>query len=63
MKKILLAMVVLAASSGAVGYSLLANHTHDSNAAGSMDLRNDHSGGTNSAGCHNETATGGYHCH
>ena len=22
-----------------------------------------HSGGLNSAGCHNETATGGYHCH
>ncbi len=22
-----------------------------------------HSGGTNSYGCHNETATGGYHCH
>jgi len=22
-----------------------------------------HSGGTNASGCHNETATGGYHCH
>ena len=22
-----------------------------------------HGGGLNSAGCHNETATGGYHCH
>lgn len=22
-----------------------------------------HSGGTNSSGCHNETRTGGYHCH
>ncbi|MDQ2066157.1 YHYH domain-containing protein [Xinfangfangia sp. CPCC 101601] len=22
-----------------------------------------HSGGTNSAGCHNDTKTGGYHCH
>ncbi|MES2888953.1 MAG: YHYH domain-containing protein [Pseudomonadota bacterium] len=22
-----------------------------------------HSGGTNSNGCHNETRTGGYHCH
>ena len=22
-----------------------------------------HSGGTNEAGCHNETSTGGYHCH
>lgn len=22
-----------------------------------------HSGGTNSSGCHNETATGTYHCH
>ncbi|WP_125933025.1 YHYH domain-containing protein [Kiloniella majae] len=22
-----------------------------------------HSGGTDSNGCHNETATGGYHCH
>lgn len=22
-----------------------------------------HSGGTNSAGCHNDHKTGGYHCH
>jgi len=22
-----------------------------------------HSGGTNAQGCHNETKTGGYHCH
>ncbi|RWP38528.1 MAG: YHYH domain-containing protein [Mesorhizobium sp.] len=22
-----------------------------------------HGGGTNSQGCHNETKTGGYHCH
>ncbi|WP_306156142.1 YHYH domain-containing protein [Roseibium sp. MMSF_3247] len=22
-----------------------------------------HSGGTNSQGCHNNTKTGGYHCH
>lgn len=22
-----------------------------------------HSGGTNGQGCHNETKTGGYHCH
>lgn len=22
-----------------------------------------HSGGTNSAGCHNDHRTGGYHCH
>lgn len=22
-----------------------------------------HSGGTNAQGCHNETRTGGYHCH
>lgn len=63
MKKILFAIVVLAASSGAVGYSLLADHAHDENSAGSHDIRSDHSGGTNSEGCHNETATGGYHCH
>lgn len=63
MKKILFAVAVLAASSGAVGYSLLADHTHDENSTSGYDIRNDHSGGTNSAGCHNETATGGYHCH
>ena len=27
------------------------------------DLAYSHSGRTNSAGCHNVTATGGYHCH
>jgi hypothetical protein len=62
-KNILFALVVLAISGGAVSLGLIADHTHDQNSITGLEIRNDHSGRTNSSGCHNETKTGGYHCH
>jgi hypothetical protein len=62
MKKIVFIIAVLVTSTSAIGYNLLASHTHDPAMAG-YDIRNDHSGGTDASGCHTETATGVYHCH
>lgn len=60
-KKILILAALLVLSGSAIGLGLT-NHTHDKGIAG-IDIRNDHSGRTNGSGCHNETSTGGYHCH
>jgi len=60
--KLLTAMVLIAISSSAIGL-VFTHHVHDQGYVGDLEIRNDHSGRTNSAGCHNETKTGGYHCH
>jgi hypothetical protein len=57
MKKLLIivAAVTLFGGVAIAGKVFVADHTHDTVV--------EHSGGTNAAGCHNETRTGGYHCH
>ena len=62
-KNILFALVALAVSGGAVSLGLIADHAHDQKSIAGLEIRNDHSGRTNSSGCHNVTRTGGYHCH
>ncbi len=46
---------------GAVTAQNLMATDHDHNATSSTVI--DHSGGTDSAGCHHNRKTGGYHCH
>lgn len=62
-KNILFALVVLVISGGAVSLDLIADHTHDENSVTGREIRNDHSGRTDSSGCHNDYKNGGYHCH
>jgi len=62
-KNILFLAVALAFSGGAVGLGFIADHTHDQVKVDGQEVRNDHSGGTNSSGCHNDNVNGGYHCH
>lgn len=60
--KLLTALVLVAISSSALGLAFT-HHVHDQRSVGDHEIRNDHSGRTNASGCHNETKTGGYHCH
>lgn len=55
-------IALLAISSSAIGL-VFTHHTHNQSYVGHLEIRDDHSGGTDSSGCHNETKTGGYHCH
>ncbi len=59
MKKLFIVLAVLSVISGAaIGSGLIAtDHNHNNTDVVS------HSGGTNSAGCHNDYIHGGYHCH
>ena len=50
-----LAAATLFGSFAIAGKVIVADHTHDTVL--------EHSGGTDINGCHNETRTGGYHCH
>ena len=59
MKKVLILAGILGLTSwGVIASDLLAtDHNHVNGSTVS------HSGGTNSAGCHNDYKRGGYHCH
>jgi hypothetical protein len=59
MKKSILGfiLVILALGSAVVASNYITPHMHDDESVVS------HSGGTNSAGCHNDYIHGGYHCH
>jgi len=63
MKKSLFLLASLMISGSTISLNLIANHTHDTKTVTELEVRNDHSGRTNSSGCHKETKTGGYHCH
>ncbi|WP_415390285.1 YHYH domain-containing protein [Porticoccus sp. Uisw_050_02] len=62
-KNIMLALLALVVSGSAVSLGFISEHTHDQKSITGIEIRNDHSGRTNSSGCHRETKTGGYHCH
>ena len=59
MKRILIGgvLVILSLGTTVIASNYIIPHTHGNDSTVS------HSGGTNSAGCHNDYVHGGYHCH
>jgi len=61
MKKItiLVTALILLSGGSVIATNIIAtDHAHDDSSSPVS-----HSGGTNSAGCHNDNINGGYHCH